>query len=74
MELRWRGKFIVSGLFDGEHFFGLKENTDGSTLFVHGKDFSGLLVGFFGKALEKTRKGSILMNEALKKRCEAYRT
>jgi hypothetical protein len=70
-ELRWRGKFFIKGLFDGEHYFILEENHDGYTLFTHGEQFSGLLVGIFKNVLKNTLKGFILMNDAIKKKCEA---
>ena len=69
-EFRWKGKFLVKGLFDGEHYFILNDNNDGTTTFIQGENFSGLFVMFFGKALEKTKQGFMLMNEALKKQCE----
>ncbi len=69
-QLRWKGKFIVKGLFDGERYFILNKNNDGTTTFIQGEIFSGILVGLFGKALEKTKEGFILMNEAVKNRCE----
>ena len=70
-ELRWKGKLLIRGLFDGEHYFILKENKDGTTTFTQGENFSGLLIGLFGKTLDKTEQGFILMNEAIKARCES---
>lgn len=70
-EFRWKGKLLIKGLFDGEHRFKLKDNHDGTTQFQQGEDFSGLLVGMTGKTLDQTHQGFVLMNEALKKRCEA---
>ncbi len=69
-ELRWRGKFLFKGLFDGEHYFILTDHLDGTVTLTHGEKFKGLLVPFLGKALEKTKTGFDLMNQALKKRCE----
>lgn len=68
-ELRWKGKLGIPGLFDGEHYFVLKEEKN-KTRFVHGEKFSGILVGIFGKTLDKTRRGFELMNAALKDECE----
>ena len=53
-EFRWKGKLFIKGLFDGEHYFMLTDNHDGTTTFIHGEKFSGLFVGLLGKALEKT--------------------
>ena len=70
-ELRWLGKLFFKGLFDGEHYFILQKNEGGSTTFVHGENFSGLLVGLFRKKLEtETKAGFEEMNEALKARAE----
>lgn len=69
-EFRWRGKLLIKGLFDGEHYFILTDNGDGSTTFVQGEQFSGILVGLFSSVLKKTRSGFDLMNEALKQECE----
>lgn len=63
-ELRWKGKLLVGGLFDGEHIFELSENTAGTTLFIQRELFSGILVGMMN--LENTRKGFEAMNRQLK--------
>lgn len=71
-ELKWVGKLLVKGLFDGEHRFQIVENDNGSCTFVQSERFSGLLVGPFKKKLDtETLGGFQAMNEALKKRCEA---
>ncbi len=69
-EFRWLGKLFFKGLFDGEHYFQLTENPDGSTTFVHGEKFSGILVPLLSKILGNTIKGFNQMNEALKNRAE----
>ena len=70
-ELRWRGKLLVGGLFDGEHAFELQP-TDKGTRFVHHERFSGLLVPLLKGMLERdTRPGFEAMNAALKQRVEA---
>lgn len=70
-ELRWSGKLLFKGLFDGEHYFGLEEIDENTTLFVHGEYFSGLLVGLMPSVLEQTKVGFEQMNQALKKTCES---
>jgi hypothetical protein len=69
-EFRWKGKFYIKGLFDGEHYFKLIDLDNGQTKLIHGELFSGLLVPFMGKALAKTKEGFELMNNFLKKECE----
>ncbi len=44
-ELRWRGKLLVAGIFDGEHYFMLEPVGERRTRPVHGENFSGVLVG-----------------------------
>lgn len=69
-QLRWRGKLLVRGLFDGEHVFELISTPTGTTL-RHYEHFSGLLVPLFKRMLERdTKPGFELMNEALKARAE----
>ncbi len=70
-ELRWRGKLLMPGLFDGEHVFELEPTSQG-TRFVHREEFSGLLVPLLRAKLERDVKpGFEAMNRALKERVEA---
>ncbi len=70
-ELAWRGSAAVPGLFAGRHYFRLEPEGAGACRLVHGEDFSGLLVPFFGGILADTEKGFHAMNAALKARAEA---
>ena len=70
-ELRWLGRLLVPGVFDGEHSFRLHALPDGRTRFVQAEAFRGVLVGLFGATLDKTRVGFEQMNTALKRRVEA---
>ena len=56
-ELRWRGRLLVPGLFDGEHYFLIQRLAAGSCRFVHGEAFSGLLVPLFRSSLDAGTKG-----------------
>jgi hypothetical protein len=69
-ELRWLGKFWVSGLFDGERFVQLRATNTGGTRVVNAGDFRGFLVKHMGNALTQTARGLVGMNEALKRRVE----
>jgi len=69
-ELRWLGRVLVPGLFDGEHVFRL-EPTPSGCRFHHSETFDGLLVSLFAGTLAKTEQGFAEMNEALKSRVEA---
>ena len=70
-ELRWRGRLVLPGLFDGEHIFELVDNRNGTTTFVQREKFTGILVSFLTKMLDdNTRRGFEQMNLKLKERCE----
>lgn len=43
-EFRWKGKFWVSGLFDGEHFFTIDSTDGGRVRLVQEEHFRGLAV------------------------------
>jgi len=68
-ELRWLGRVLMPGLFDGEHGFRL-EPTAGGCRLHHGETFGGLLVPLFGKMLDDTERGFAALNAALKERVE----
>jgi hypothetical protein len=69
-ELRWRGKVLFPGLFDGEHYFEIAPHADGAR-FNHSEEFSGLMVGLMSSsAFENVRRGMEEMNAALKVRAE----
>jgi hypothetical protein len=69
-ELRWLGHFMISGIFDGEHYFLLDPLGDNRTRLTHGESFSGLLVGFLRGTLDATETGFNNMNAALKQQAE----
>jgi hypothetical protein len=68
-ELRWRGRLLLPGIFDGEHRFELEER-GGTCVFRQSERFSGLLVPLLGGALDATERGFAAMNIALKRRVE----
>ncbi len=71
-ELRWIGRFVVPGLFDGEHKFEIHPLGAGRVRFVQQERFTGLLVPFFASNLDAhTLPGFMAMNAALKARVEA---
>jgi hypothetical protein len=71
-ELRWLGRFILPGIFDGEHSFLLIDNGDGTTTFIHKENFRGILVPFMKKQLDNnTRRGFEEMNNKLKELAES---
>lgn len=70
-ELRWLGRLLIPGLFDGEHRFVIEPTGDNRVLFTHAEMFKGLLLPLLWKSLEQnTRAGFQQMNQALKKLAE----
>jgi len=71
-KLEWIGRLGIAGIFDGRHYFILKDNGDGSTTLIHGEHFKGILVPFLKKKLMvETKDNFEAMNQALKVRAEA---
>jgi hypothetical protein len=70
--LRWLGHLGRPGLFDGEHSFEIEPLGPQQVRFVHGEQFSGVLVPLVMALIgNSTRKGFEAMNLALKERAEA---
>lgn len=70
-QIRWLGKLGPGGLFDGEHYFVLAPQEDGTTVLTHGERFTGVLVPLMSKALADTERGFDAMNAALTARLAA---
>jgi hypothetical protein len=71
-ELRWLGRFLLPGIFDGEHYFQINQIAPGHVSFIQGERFSGVLVPFAKSSLDgATKAGFIAMNQALKSRAES---
>ncbi len=71
-ELRWKGKLLMPGIFDGEHYFQIEEISNKKVRFVQGEKFAGILALLLWGMLEPgTIQGFQEMNEALKHRVEA---
>lgn len=69
-ELRWLGRALIAGIFDGEHSFHLEPLPTGGTRLTQAERFSGILVRPFRTTLDSTELGFRQMNEALKARVE----
>jgi hypothetical protein len=70
-ELRWLGRLLFSGLFDGEHIHRLEWLGEGRTRYQQSERLSGVLVGLLKRQLDDTQRGFEAMNEALKVRAES---
>lgn len=69
-ELRWIGRLLMPGIFDGEHRFVLTA-TAGGTHLAQSERFSGILIPFTGRLLVQTAASFAALNQALKARAEA---
>ena len=70
-ELRWVGRLLIPGLFDGEHQFEIRPLGRGRVRFVQQERFTGMLVPLFARNLDDhTLRGFNAMNAALKLRAE----
>jgi hypothetical protein len=69
-ELRWLGRVLLPGVFDGEHYFLLAPLGENRTRFTQGENFTGLLVTILGGTLSATEDGFRAMNAAMKQRAE----
>jgi hypothetical protein len=67
--LRWIGRLIAPGIFDGTHQFTL-EDLGGRTRLTQSETFRGLLVPFTGATMTRTEAGFDALNRALKDRAE----
>jgi hypothetical protein len=76
-ELRWVGKLGPGGIVEGEHYFVLARNADGTTRPDHGETFSGAgraLVKLFDHgSLEKSHNGYDDFSQVFKQRAETVR-
>jgi len=70
-ELRWVGRLLFPGIFDGEHAFLITPLENGRVRLRQQETFRGLLVPLLRRLLDgQTRAGFEAMNRALKERAE----
>ncbi|WP_341529630.1 SRPBCC domain-containing protein [Nostoc sp. UHCC 0302] len=70
--LVWEGKFILPGMFDGEHTYIIEELGNQGVRLIQKETYTGLLIPFLAKKLSKnTRGGFELMNQAIKNLAES---
>jgi hypothetical protein len=67
--LRWIGRLIMPGIFDGTHQFAL-EDLGGRTRLTQSETFGGILIPFTGKTITQTETDFRNLNRALKQRVE----
>lgn len=69
--MRWLGRLLVPGLFDGEHVLEIEPVDPSHARFRQSETFRGVLVPFTGRLLDSTLAGFGQMNDALKRRAES---
>jgi len=70
-ELRWVGRLLLPGIFEGEHAFLITPLENGRVRLRQQETFRGLLVPLLRRLLDgQTRAGFEAMNRALKERAE----
>ena len=67
--LRWIGRLIMPGIFDGTHQFALQD-LGGRTRLTQSETFRGLLIPFTGRTIARTETDFRALNQALKERAE----
>ena len=73
-ELRWKGKSLLHGIFDGERIFIIEKSAHNKVSFLHKEIFKGLGVKLIGSKLDEDLGESFKkMNIALKTRAENFR-
>lgn len=71
-ELRWLGRTLLPGVFDGEHYFLIEPLGPNKVRFTQGERFRGALVFLIGAlgVIKNARRGFVDLNQALKDRAE----
>ena len=59
-ELRWRGRFLLPGIFDGEHYFQINQVATRCVSLIQGEKFSGILVPFVKSSLDGGIKAAFM--------------
>lgn len=74
-ELRWLGRLLMPGIFDGEHIFLIEELGEGRVRFIQKENFKGMLVPALARSLDRdTKRGFEEMNHSLKDGAEGSGT
>ncbi len=70
-ELRWRGRWFVPGVFDGEHALTVEPLPEGRARFRSHEVVTGLLLPFLGTAMRQSQDGFEQLCAAVKERAES---
>ena len=69
--IRWKGRLLVPGLFDGRHALSVDPLGDGRARFTTHEEVTGVLLPFLGKVMKASQEGFERMAAAVKVRAEA---
>ena len=69
-EIRWKGYLWIPGLFDGEHSFEIRQDSEEKTLLVQSERFTGLLLPFLSGTIKDTKQEFETMNAAIRDQAE----
>jgi hypothetical protein len=69
--LRWLGRLGIPGIMDADHVFTIEHRVDGGSRLRQDETFSGILVPFVARSLDRgTLPAFHAMNQALKRQAE----
>ena len=69
--LRWLGRLLLPGIFDGDHSFTIEPLGEGRVRMIQEELFRGVLTSLLARSLDRgTQPAFELMNRALKRRAE----
>jgi hypothetical protein len=69
--IRWKGRLLLPGLFDGRHALSVDPLDDERARFTTHEEVTGILLPFLGKVMRASQKGFEQMAAAVKARAEA---
>jgi hypothetical protein len=70
-QLRWRGRWLLPGLFDGDHALTVETLGEGRARFRTREQVTGLLLPLLGKAMRQSQAGFEELCKAVKARAES---
>lgn len=72
MELRWLGRLVLPGVFDGEHIFKIESLGEDRVRFIQQEEFRGFLASILINSIgDVTEAAFVAMNTKLKERAES---
>jgi hypothetical protein len=69
--IRWKGRLVLPGLFDGRHALSVDPLDEGRSRFTTHEEVTGILLPFLGKVMRASQQGFEQMAAAVKARAES---